>query len=288
MLKIKTLEADIFKIKADNFAGFLSGIPIEMTNQQAFIELFGKLFSNRLSFDAKEIKNTELKYAVLKGNLSFISKYVKETYKLKGDIADLTLLKILHDAFYSGDFSKQSILLMLKEGYFTTNTQNLIRSFSRNVAEKLAFMMVGSSSPVICLSTLENLLKCTNSETDKFKYIIFADIEMIICREQLKYLSAIDTKFKKYLDIFIVLRKTDLKKAKEFIAANNVPGIKFIDAEGAFIEKYKVKSFPACFLFDEKHNVVFEQAKSPLDGFEQQFAAYLQRELFERLRNQNK
>jgi len=33
--------------------------------------------------------------------------------------------------------------------------------------------------------------------------------------------------------------------------------------------------------------VVFQQTKAPLDGFEQQFGAFLRQELFERQRNQS-
>jgi hypothetical protein len=60
-----------------------------------------------------------------------------------------------------------------------------------------------------------------------------------------------------------------------------------VDEYGEFIEKYKVKSFPTCFLLNENHEVVFQQAKAPLDGFEQQFGTFLRQELFERQRNQS-
>jgi hypothetical protein len=41
-------------------------------------------------------------------------------------------------------------------------------------------------------------------------------------------------------------------------------------------------------LLDEKHQLEFTNTKAPLDGFEQQFGGFLQRELFERQRNQSR
>ena len=111
---------------------------------------------------------------------------------------------------------------------------------------------------------------------------------MIVCREHLKYLSKIQERFQKNLEIYIVLRQTGETEMKKFFAENEVPGVKLIDENDEFIEKYKVKSFPQCFLLDQNHRVKFVSAKAPLDGFEQQFGSFLQSELFERMRNQSR
>jgi hypothetical protein len=75
---------------------------------------------------------------------------------------------------------------------------------------------------------------------------------------------------------------------KKFLSENKVPGVKLIDENNAFIELYKVRSFPQCYLLDENHKVKFTAAKAPLDGFEQQFGSFIQQELFQRQSNQGK
>jgi hypothetical protein len=57
---------------------------------------------------------------------------------------------------------------------------------------------------------------CTNETSDKFKYILFADTEMIVVKEQLKYLTKIEELFSKHLEIYVVLLKTDLIEMKRF------------------------------------------------------------------------
>jgi hypothetical protein len=74
---------------------------------------------------------------------------------------------------------------------------------------------------------------------------------------------------------------------KMFLNKENIPGMHLVDENSEFIEKYRIKSFPTCFLLNENHEVVFQQAKAPLEGFEQQFGTFLRQDLFERQRNQS-
>jgi thioredoxin-related protein len=217
-----------------------------------------------------------------------LADFTKAKYKVANDILDLVLLKMLHDAYYSGDFNKSSIQQMVKPARFTNHKNQIIREAANNISIKITFLQPESLAPAICLKSLDGEKICTNQNNKKYKYIIFADTEMVVCREHLKYLPAIQQKFQKNLDIFIVLRKTDASQMKKFFTETEVPGIKLIDENNEFIDEYKVRSFPQCYLFDENHKVKFAAAKAPLDGFEQQFGAFIQQELFQRQRNQGK
>jgi len=241
-----------------------------------------------LSFEAKSVKGDEIRKAVNQGNITFLIDYIKTNYKIQGEMAELALLKMLHDAFYSGDFSKTSIQQMIKSTRFTNHQNKLISNTAQNISEKITHLQKGTLAPAICLKNIEGEKTCTNQNNNKFKYIIFADTEMAVCREHLKYLPTIQQKFNKYLEIYIVLRKTDITEMKKFFTENDVQGIKLIDENNEFISLYKVKSFPQCYLLDESHKVQFIAAKAPLDGFEEQFGTFIRQELFERQRNQGK
>ena len=128
--------------------------------------------------------------------------------------------------------------------------------------------------------------RIANAETDKFKYLVFADVETMVSKEHLKYLSRIDELFNKHLAIFVILRNTEAETAKKFFDEYDVPAQVLLDKQGTYIDQYQIRSFPQCILLDEQHRVVFDFAKAPLDGFEQQFGEYLQKELFMRQRNQ--
>jgi peroxiredoxin len=287
-LKLKALEADAFRLPAEKISEELSNIGSEFRNHPAFTELFEKTFTNKLSFEVHSSTGTDVRQAISSGNFLFFRNMLQEKYKISGPVADLAFLKMLHDAFYSGDFLQTDILALVSSPQLTDHSDQTIQHVAKNVLRKLEFLRKGSKAPVICLKNTDGHRVCTNETSageEKFKYLVFADTEMIVCREQLKYLTRTQEQFQKYLEIIVVLRKTGLIEMKMFLDKENIPGIHLVDENGEFIEKYRIKSFPSCILLNENHEVVFQQALAPLDGFEQQFGTFLRQELFERQRN---
>ncbi len=215
--------------------------------------------------------------------------FVKEKYNVSGLFADLALLKMLHDAFYSGDFQQNDILAIISSPTLLSNSNQTIRHVAENILEKLKFLQKGSKAPVICLKDTNGHRVCSNdtpTNDKKFKYMIFADTEMIVCREHLKYLTRIEEMFQKQLEIIVVLRKSDLIEMKIFLDKEKIPGIHLVDENSEFTKKYRIKSYPACLLLNHNHEVVFQQALAPMDGFENQFGTFLRQYLFEEQRNQ--
>lgn len=287
-LKIKLVEADVFRLRPEAYSSLFNEINSESWLHPAFEETLNKTFDNQLSFMAQAIKGDEIKAAVATNNLSALTKNVESKFKIKSPVTDIVLLKLLHDGFYSDEFPKPAIEKLVKNSQFTSSKNQVIKTTAQNLLEKFSFLAKGSTAPAICLNNLAGKKICTNSGTDKFKYIVFADVETVVSKEHLKYLSRINELFSKHLEIFVVLRNTDINAAKEFFKTNEVPAQILLDKNGTSIEKYKIRSFPQCFLFNEQHRVVFDFAKAPLDGFEEQFGTWLRNELFLRQRNQSR
>lgn len=287
-LSLKLVEVEAFRQKPEDYSMVFNGVKTHFWFHPAFTDLFGKTFSGLLSFDSKSVKGAELKKAVNQGNIQFLADHLKTKYKLTGEAADLALLKMLHDAWYSGDFSKTSIQQMLKATRFSGHQNPVIRETAENISAKISFLQTGSTAPVICLKNMEGTKSCTNTTKGKYKYILFADTEMAVSREHLKYLTAIQQKYPKSLEIFIILRKTEPASIRKFFTENEIQAVKLIDEKEEFATIYKIRSFPQCFLLDENHKVKLAPAKAPLDGFEQQFGALLQNDRIENLRKQGK
>lgn len=285
--RIKSLETDVFRLKPEKVSDIFRETESFFWNHPAFIEHFEKTFSNALSFEANEITGHSVKKAVSENNINSLLNWISIKYRLSGNIAELVLLKMLHDGFYSADFDKTKILSIISGTYFTNNKNSKIAEIATRTLKKLNHLQPGTKAPVICLNDINGFQKCTDEGKEKYKYLVFADTEIGVCREHLKYLSVIYNRFHKNLEIILVMRKTDLIPMKIFLIENEITGKKLVDENGEFTEKYKVKSFPQCFLLDKDHKVVFEDTKAPLDGFEQQFSPFLQNELFQQQRNQS-
>lgn len=287
-LKLKLIEADIFRKRPEAISAEFNEVESKYWLQPAFMELLNKTFDRQLSFSAQAIHGDEVKKAVDTKDLSWLKSFVEKKYKVSGKTTELVLLKLLHDGFYSDEFTKAAIKDLASDNLFVQNGNLIIKTAAQNIITKFGFMAKGSKAPAICLNDLDGKKQCTNEDHGKFKYIVFADVETRVCQEQLKYLSRIDELFNKHLEIYVVLRNTGKESINTFFAQQKVPGIKLVDTDTAFIRQYKIRSFPQCFLLNEKYEVVFEYAKTPLDGFEQQFGEWLRNELFMRQRNQSK
>lgn len=286
--QLKLIETDVFRLKPENYTGIFNGMAPMYWNHKAFVDLFNKAFNDQLSFLATGDDGKEISQIIYSEDVVAFVQFVSETYKLSGKISELVSLKLLYDGYYSAYFSKKSIRNMISSDFFRKNTNSVINKAAKNIINKFIFLEKKSKAPVICLKNLNGEEVCTNKNTDKFKYIVFADEEMIVCQEHLKYLSRINELFGKYLEIFVVLRNTNRDGIDKFFSENKIPGTITIDVENKYIEQYKVKSFPRCVLLDEKHNVISKEAKAPLNGFEQDFGTWLRNELFMRQRNQSK
>ncbi|QGY43255.1 redoxin domain-containing protein [Maribellus comscasis] len=287
-LKIKFLESEVFRQNPEDGSAILSTVPPDYWQHPAFISYFERIFTNRLSFDAKSKDGDKIKNAIARLDADYLTGFVKNKYNLTGQVIQLATLKMLYDAFYSGEFPRSAIIQLLESEQWKKNSSEIIITYTKNVIEKLTFLLPGVKAPVICLKDINGHHKCSDDNKDKFKYLIFADAEMIVCQEHLKYLAKIEEQFQQHLEIIPVMRKTDIIEMKMFLDKNQIPGKQLVDETGEFIRKYKIKAFPSCFLLDENHKIVFENTKAPLDGFEQQFGSFLQQELFKRQRNQTR
>lgn len=287
-LSLKLLLADVFRLTPENYASEISSISSSQWQNPAFEDLLVKAFNSQLSSTAKSVNGTDIKKAIGNSDLNFLTNWVQYHFNISGETAQLALLKLLYDGYYSGDFSKSSIEKMIQSSYFANAKNKLISKTAINIYSKFTFLKVGTAAPEICLDDLKGTENCTLKNNGKYKYLLFVDLEMAVCREHLKYLSAIDEQFQKYLEIYVIFRDIDITEINKFIAENPVPGKLLIDKNGEYISGYNIKTFPQCFLLNENHNVKLESAKSPLDGFEQQFSTLLRNDFIEKQRNQSR
>ncbi len=286
--RLKSIEADAFRLNPPQLAEVFNSADKVTWTHPAFMNLFEKTYSNKLSFEAKTIEGKKVRKAVAQNNLSSLIDFLTKEYKLTSPGNELVLLKMLHDAYYSGDFTEDAIIKLVASDQLQNSRYAFISETAENVLSKLKYLRRGSKAPPICLNNTEGEKHCSDASNNKFKYLIFADTEMIVCREHLKYLTKIENQFREHLEIIIVLRNTNRQEMQAFLSEEEIPGKHLVDENGEYIGKYRVKSYPTSILLNENHNVVFQQAKAPLDGFEQQFGAFLQKELFLRQRNQGR
>ena len=274
--RLKILEVEVLRKNQDKILEGLSASGISFFNP-GFLDILDRIFTNKLVFETNSLSGNNLRNAINKGDLMHLKEFAREKYALQPGVDDLILLKLLHDAYYSGSFSKQAILSMLKMDLFKQNKKPEIRAYAASIAKKIVFLSPGTKAPEICLPDMNSKIRCT-SASDRNIYLMFMDMELQICREHLKYLPTITEKFQDKLEVYIVLINQRSEKINEFLESQKINAIVVFDTD--FRNTYKIKSYPTCFLLGKNQEIILNPAKSPLDGFENQYREYLKQEMF--------
>lgn len=277
-LMVKTTEAGIMRTGREKLLGSVNEFPPAAWKLPAFADLTDRLLTNTLSQESKSAQGAKLRPMVTQQNLPELKKWTENLTGTVAPLSDLLLLKILHDAFYSGEFPKNSILQMLQQKHFSGHPVRGVREAAAAVHAKLQFLHTGTQAPVVCLPALTGDTICSSSNAKPFQYILFADLEIPVCREQVKYLTEIYERIGDRAEFLLILSPSEKINNLEFVRANNIPGrIVSDDSTLKTGRKYKIRAYPSALLINRDHKVVLSPAKTPLDGFELQLQGIMPR-----------
>jgi hypothetical protein len=272
VLQMKNMEAGMMRAGREKLISGIRDLPAVAWKLPSFAELTDRLFTNTFSLEVKTPQGSQLRTMVARNDLQGLKKWTESYTGVSAPLADVLLIKFLHDAFYSGEFSKNAILQAMKAQNFTQHPNKEVRAMASAVSGKLQFLYTGTDAPGICLPTLENDTICSSASTRPYQYILFADLEIPVCREQVKYLKTIHEKIGQEMDILLILTPSTRISNHEFIRSEQIPGTVVVDTNDRSIgRRYKIRSYPSALLLNRDHKVVLSPAKTPLDGFEYQF-----------------
>lgn len=271
-VRMAALEADVMRAGREKMAANLKDLPAEAWSRPAFTDFLNRLYVNTLSTESKSPAGASLRLWVARENLTELKNWTARFTAAPSPLADVILLKLLYDAWYSGEFSKNGIRKMVASAYFSSHNMKEVRDMASMVSEKITFLQPGTTAPEICLPSGEDRTWCTRSNTSSYLYLLFADLEIPVCQEQVKYLKTLVEKTGKDVQVVVVASPSSRINVMEFMSRHQVPGIVITDTPGLEAGKlYKVRSYPSAFLLDSQHRVVLAPARTPLDGFEFQF-----------------
>lgn len=271
-LLLASLEADLTRSGREKLLAPFTTLSATTRNSPAFADLIDRIFSNTLSIESKSSRGSQIRVMVERRNISALREWSEQYAGTRGDLTDILLLKLLHDAFYSGDFSKNTILEMVQLPYFQRHANLSIRSMAGNLLNKLQFLHTGTKAPEICLPTFSGNTVCSSSSGKPFSYLLFIDLDIPVGGEQLKYLAEIYPGLSHQLDLFIVLLPGERTNIRSFVEEHKIPGTIVVDQKEQDVGKqFKIRSYPSALLLDRQHRVVIPAARTPLDGFVQQF-----------------
>jgi len=249
-------------------------------NLAAYSSLFNEVFLNYFSLLENTSHLPEIKGLINAAKLQELDILFQKQLHYNKELAHWVLLKSMKDAYYSGNFSKASILKMLdqvKEAGWSGYEQKT----AQFIREKLTYLASGTKAPVINLKDLSGKNVQFSDFPNAYIYLHFTDPQNPICRQHLDVLKTIAARYKEKLIIINVI-----PKQSNFKNESGWAGL-FTTTDADLKTTYKVKTLPNSFLIGKEGKLLLSPAPNPIDGLDRQLGQIFKSDHFKELQKAN-
>lgn len=201
---------------------------------------------------------------VLRSSPTMIMNTLGNDYALQNiRLRELVMLKMLKDAFYTGEYPETNIIAVLDSvstnGLFEAN-----RPIAKRLMERLTDLVPGGKAPHFLIDVLGKN-KTLNDYKGKHLYIHFVDVDVEKSLIDFPILNKLYTKYNSGLEFLtiVVNHDGDLDPA-QFIKEHSISwDCAFVNSENVMLDRYKATSYPYFVLLDARGYVVSAPALAP-------------------------
>jgi len=249
-------------------------------NLAAYSVIFNQVFMNYFIVLTNASNSSEVKNSINSANLLKLDDYFQKQLHFNKELSHLALLKSMHDAYYSKQFSKASILKMINQ-VKSLDWSDYEQKTAQLISSKLTYLTSGTNPPVISLKDLSGQKVNFSDYPKTYIYLQFTDPKNSICRQHLDALKAISARYKEKLVIINVIPEN-----KGFKNDNGWPGI-FTTTESNIDASYKVKTYPNSFLIGKDGKLLLSPAPNPIDGLDRQLGQIFKSDYYKEMQKSN-
>jgi len=244
----------------------------------AYASLFNQVFMNLFDMLANNPNTAETKNMVNHAELKNLDDYFQKMLHFNPELSHWILLKSLKDAYYSKQFSKASVLVML-DAVKNTGWSSYEQKTAEHIRTQLTWLSSGSNPPALLLYNLEGQKVSISGFPNKYIYLHFTDPVNTICQQHLDALKIIATHYPdKLVIINVIPNRSGFKNESSW------PGI-FATTESNIEETYKVKTYPNSFLISKDGKLLLSPAPNPIDGLDRQLGQIFKSDYYKEMKN---
>lgn len=183
------------------------------------------------------------------------------------NFAELVIIKGLYDSFYSGNYSKERIIDLVKSAVSDCKSE-ANASIAREILKKILKLRIGTLAPPIALNTLKGKTKELKDFRGKFVYLNFANTQNYACKKDFQVLNQMAKTYKRDMVVVTVLTDEDPDAALEYVKRNKLNWtFLHFNQNGKVLYDYDIKAFPTYYLINPDGNIVLAPAPSPEEEF---------------------
>jgi hypothetical protein len=237
----------------------------------AFLELFGAMFHDFLVYYNRSEGGEGIRYHINRThNLDSLRRIVAGHPAVLNDtLTDLILLQELPSLFYSGEFHKEAILILL-DSMKSNPIKPSFAAYAEQILSKLSSLVIGHSPPDFSLKAIEGGTFSPADFAGRYTYLMFCTPDQYGCMIEYPFLESFHLKHPAYLEVVTIMVAERAEQVASFMERNHYSW-KALWYEGdiGLLRDYQIKAFPVAYLIGPDGKLVLSPAPLPSDGFEQ-------------------
>jgi len=246
--------------------------PTVMEWHPGFVELFRAMFKNFVFYYSSTPDGQDLK-TLINRNQDFRQArqvVLKHPAVWSDTLAEMVLLQELSELFYSRDYHKEAILIMLDSMARDPVTPDF-GIYAEQLEQKLSSLVTGHTPPAMSLEDLDGDLCSLDDFKGKYTYLFFGTTDHYGCMMEYPFLQSFVEKHAAYLNVVTVMVSEERSKLRDFMERNRYTW-KVLHYEGqpGIMNDYMVRAYPTAYLIDRNGLLLLSPATLPSEGFEQQ------------------
>ncbi|MFP3860007.1 MAG: peroxiredoxin family protein [Bacteroidales bacterium] len=237
----------------------------------AYMDLFNQTFENYFEEFYSEYDRNIDKLINQAAELTQVDSILGKAELLSGNkkLRELVMLKGMHDAYYSNNYKKSSIIKLL-EKFQEYSNEEYHQEIAKNIHDKITRIRTGFEPPEFCLYDLDSNLVCLDSLKGNYIYLGFCNTENYSCLRQFKALNNLYEKHKNHFKIIVISTDESFEQLKRHAERNQYPWkILHYGNDKEILKKYNVKSQPLYFFIVPDGTLSLSPAPSPAEKVEQ-------------------
>lgn len=274
------LEFALHQGKSLTFSDSYFKVTKPIYNLEAYSNLFNQHFLNFFSYLDNSSHHPEIKKMINTAKLKELDDYFQQQLHFNKDLAHWTLLKSMKDAYYSGNYSKSSILKMLDQ-VNNEEWSSYEQKTAQLIHEKLTYLSSGTKPPMINLKDMTGHSVRFSDFQNTYIYLHFTDPKNTACRQHLDALKKIAANYpEKFIIVNVIPNQENFKNESGWA------GI-FTTTNSDRETTYKVKTVPTSFLIGKDGKLLLSPAPNPIDGLDRQLGQIFKSDHFKELQKNN-
>jgi peroxiredoxin len=209
-----------------------------------------------------------------------------DTLYAQREFREVVLLKVLYDAFYSGNYDKGKIIEVLNSAVRQGGTGR-VRKIAGELFRKVNHLRVGTPAPEFSLYNINGKERSLSSYKGRFVYLNFCNTENHACKKDFQLLDAFSKRMRRDLTIVSIATDRDAAKLEGFVKSHKYKwDFLYFGDQANVIFDYDIRVLPTYILIDPDGNVLMSPAPAPEENFMARFYEAAKNYRYKKLRKE--